>query len=299
MNCQNHHLALDLVHLLKQYNESESVDALLLSIWKIFHYSLIKQAVFENVQETENIMPLKILKSCTTHWLTHGETSICVIPRFRPLAAAIDAIYKDKKDLEAKGIRDILLTLDIILMLLLLAEVLVPINTFCKFLQTRNLNLSLAMTNTNELCPNWNQLKPNCRITARSIPIWSISNSQVSILSTLKKPCPLQGNFDHGTQNLHPSIEKLISSLEVRVSEWSWILSLKSQTWWRKCHQCCQHSICSIQTQSAKIATLIEFEEFMEELDGAVTSLNEKWKKNVNQLVTMQKLKSSEVNNYL
>ena len=171
MNCWNHCLALCLVHLLKQYNELESVDALLLSIWKIFHYSLIKQAVFENVQETENIMPLKILKSSTKHWLTHGETSICVITRFRPLVAAIDAIYKDKKDLEAKGIRDILLTLDIILMLLLLAEVLVPINTFCKFLQTRYLNLSLVITNTNELCPNWNQLKLNCQITARSIPI--------------------------------------------------------------------------------------------------------------------------------
>ena len=45
--------------------------------------------------------------------------------------------------------------------------------------------------------------------------------------------------------------------------------------------------------------TKVEFEEFMEELDGAVTSLNKKFTKNVNQLVTMQKLKSSGVDNYL
>ena len=32
MNCWNHNLALCLVHLLKQYNEVESLDALLLSI---------------------------------------------------------------------------------------------------------------------------------------------------------------------------------------------------------------------------------------------------------------------------
>ena len=32
MNCRNHDLALCLVHLLKQYNEVESLDALLLSI---------------------------------------------------------------------------------------------------------------------------------------------------------------------------------------------------------------------------------------------------------------------------
>ena len=37
----------------------------------------------------------------------------------------------------------------------------------------------------------------------------------------------------------------------------------------------------------------------MEELGEAVTSLNEKLKKDVNQLVTMQNLNSSGVNNYL
>ena len=92
INCQNHCLAICLVHLLEQYNKLESVEALLLSIWKIFHYSLIKQAVFENAQETQNMMPLKILISCTTQWLMHNETSICVITRFKPLVAALDSI---------------------------------------------------------------------------------------------------------------------------------------------------------------------------------------------------------------
>ena len=75
----------------------------------------------------------------------HGETSIRVTNRFKLLVAALDALFKDKKDPEAKGIRDILLNPQIILMLLLLAEVLVPINNFRKFLQTRNLNYSLVM----------------------------------------------------------------------------------------------------------------------------------------------------------
>ena len=98
MNCRYHHLALCLVHLLKQYNKLESVDALLSFIWNIFHYSSIKQAVFANAQETKNML-LKILKSCTTQWLMHGKTSIHVITWFKPLVAALDAIYKDKNDL--------------------------------------------------------------------------------------------------------------------------------------------------------------------------------------------------------
>ena len=44
-----------------------------------FKYSSIRQAVFKNVQILENMTPLKILKACTTLWLTHGETSIHVI----------------------------------------------------------------------------------------------------------------------------------------------------------------------------------------------------------------------------
>ena len=76
-----------------------------------FHFSSIKQAVFENTQEAENLPPLKILKACTTRWLMHGETSIRVINRFKLLVAALDALFKDKKDPEAKGIRDIILNL--------------------------------------------------------------------------------------------------------------------------------------------------------------------------------------------
>ena len=50
-----------------------------------------------------------------------------------------------QKDPEAKGIRDILINHQIILILVPLAEVLIPINVFYKFLQTHNLNYSLVM----------------------------------------------------------------------------------------------------------------------------------------------------------
>lgn len=126
-----------MVHLLKQYDGLESVDVLLLSIWKIFHYSSVKPA--------ENLPPLKILKACVTRWLTHGETSIHVTDPFKSLVAALDTLFKYKKDLEAEGMRDFLFDWQITLMLLLFAEVLVLINIFCKFLQTRNLNYSLVM----------------------------------------------------------------------------------------------------------------------------------------------------------
>ena len=138
MNCHNYRLALCLVHLLKSYSELESLDKLL-SLWKLFEYSSLKQAVFENAQKVDDLKPLKILKACTTRWLTHGETA-CVISRFKQVITALDALTNEKCDEDAKGIRDQLLLPMSILMLLLLADVLVPINNFCCFLQTRNLN---------------------------------------------------------------------------------------------------------------------------------------------------------------
>ena len=63
------------------------------------------------------------------------------------MIAALDTLTNDKRDKDAKGIRDQMLSSTSILMLLLLAEVLVSINNFCRFLQTRNLNYNLIMSN--------------------------------------------------------------------------------------------------------------------------------------------------------
>ena len=47
--CRNHGLELCLVRLLRTHSNFETVGALLLSIWKIFHYSLIKPAIYETL----------------------------------------------------------------------------------------------------------------------------------------------------------------------------------------------------------------------------------------------------------
>ena len=136
INCTNHRLALCLVHLLPKYGTLTKLDGLLISIWKTFHFSTIKQSVFGNAQVEYDLKPPKIIKAAVTRWLTHGEACGRVISWFHPLIDALDAVYLDKGDAEAKGVRDILLDPDIICMLLLLAEVLSPINMFSKFLQT-------------------------------------------------------------------------------------------------------------------------------------------------------------------
>ena len=49
-NCRTQRPALCLVHLLETYINLEAVGALLMSIWKAFHYKSIKQAIYENAE---------------------------------------------------------------------------------------------------------------------------------------------------------------------------------------------------------------------------------------------------------
>ena len=72
INCCSQRLCLCFVHIIKECRDLQAVDTLILSIWKIFEYSSVKQTIFENAQTTEGLKPEKILKACTTRWRNFG-----------------------------------------------------------------------------------------------------------------------------------------------------------------------------------------------------------------------------------
>ena len=124
----------------------------------MFKYSSIKQAIFEQAQESLNLKPLKVLKACTTRWLTHGESCIRIISRFHPLIDALDVIFLERGDGEAKGVRDGLLEPNLLL-LLLLAEVLNPINILSKYLKTSTLVYTSISAKVNHLTEKMHIIK--------------------------------------------------------------------------------------------------------------------------------------------
>ena len=79
---------------------------MLLSIWKLFHYSSVKQAIFDQAHNMAEVQPIKIIKACTTRSLTHGEATSCIISRLEPILGAVDTIVYEKGDAETKGVRD-------------------------------------------------------------------------------------------------------------------------------------------------------------------------------------------------
>ena len=87
-----------------------------------------------------NLKPLKIVKACTTRWLTHGEKSARVIGRFKQVIATLDTLTKEKHDEYTKDIKDQMLFLVSILMLFLRAEVQVY---FLSFFSNKTFELQL------------------------------------------------------------------------------------------------------------------------------------------------------------
>ena len=139
VNCCNHRLALVFVYLISKFQVLADVDALILAVWKLMKYSSVKASVFGAAQTVEGLKNVKLLKAVPTRWLSHGDALQRLVSRFEPLVNCLDTLITDSRAPDVKGVRDELLELNTILMLLLLADVLVHVNWFSRYLQTCNL----------------------------------------------------------------------------------------------------------------------------------------------------------------
>jgi hypothetical protein len=82
INCRNHKLALCVKHLIKSFPVVQVVDELLIGLWKMFHYSPKKFATLQEVQTSYGLTHLKLIKACSTRWLSHGKACIRLVERF-------------------------------------------------------------------------------------------------------------------------------------------------------------------------------------------------------------------------
>jgi len=120
---------------MKDYSILVEVDAALLSVWKLFHYSPQRFAVFQEVQESYGEVVLTLVRAACTRWLSHGKACMRFIDRYVSIVDALDAIYDKKKEPEVFGLRAIITRKDIVAMILLLCDILKPVNILSMFLQ--------------------------------------------------------------------------------------------------------------------------------------------------------------------
>jgi len=142
INCRNHKLALCLKHLTKKYPVLEELDRTLLCLWKMFEYSPLKSAVFRQFQETYGQKSLTLIKASMTRWLSHLHACCRVIEHFEVIVDTLDSLYNDMKKPEIYGVCYILTRTDVVAMMLLLCDVLKPVNILNLYLQSENINFT-------------------------------------------------------------------------------------------------------------------------------------------------------------
>ena len=84
-------------------------------------FTSIKEAIFEQAQEASNVKPIKVLKACSTRWLTHADSCRRIISSFQALIDVLDVIFFERGDTKGKEVRDQLLEPNLLLALLFLA----------------------------------------------------------------------------------------------------------------------------------------------------------------------------------
>lgn len=147
INCRNHRLALCMTHLIKRFPLLQDVDSLLLSLWKLFEFSPQKTAVFKHIQMVYGKEQLTVVRAATTRWLSHLQASARFISRYVCIVDTLDSIYSDKKEPEVYGIRLAATDKKTVATILLLCDILKPVNILSLYLQQENINFTSLPVN--------------------------------------------------------------------------------------------------------------------------------------------------------
>ena len=67
-----HRLALCFKHLFEEFPCLQSIDSLLLGLWKTFHFSSKNRFILHEIQKAYVMKSLNVIKAAVTRWLSHG-----------------------------------------------------------------------------------------------------------------------------------------------------------------------------------------------------------------------------------
>ena len=132
VNCRCHRLALFFKHLFGQFPWVETVDTLVLGLWKAFYYSGKKTQHFK----ISSIKALNLVKAVVTRWLSHGVAWKRCRERYHIFIEALDDVISTTNNLELVIYRDMLLETETVYQIMFLEGVLIVTNILSLLLQS-------------------------------------------------------------------------------------------------------------------------------------------------------------------
>ena len=122
--CRAHVIQLCCVSAARCLPSLKKVFATLMSVWKMFHYSLKKFSVLKEMQVLVNHSQLKMIKPSDTHWLAHYRSVKTIRCSMRPLIDTLEHIHKGTGEPEALGVLRTMKTYKFVVTLMMLSDVL-------------------------------------------------------------------------------------------------------------------------------------------------------------------------------
>lgn len=135
INCRCHRLALCFKHLMNDFPWLQTIDCLLLGLWKTFHFSSKNRYILREIQKAYGMKALNIIKASVTRWLSHGAACKRCRERYTSILGALDDVISKNPKPELIGYRAELLDIKTLLQISFLEDVLTITNTLSLVLQ--------------------------------------------------------------------------------------------------------------------------------------------------------------------
>ena len=135
INCGCHRLALCFKHLFEEFRCLQSIDSLLLGLWKTFHFSSKNCFILHEIQKPYGMKYLNVIKAAVTRWLSHGAACKCCTERYGMILRSLEDIITRNPRPELIGYRDEMLNVQTVLRITFLEHDLTVTNILSLVLQ--------------------------------------------------------------------------------------------------------------------------------------------------------------------
>ena len=132
-----------------QFPWLESIDTLLLGLWKAFYYSGKNCNILRSLQEVYGIKALNLVKAVVPRWLSHGAACKHCRERYYTIIEALDDIISTTNNSELATYRNTLLDTETVYQITFLGGVLSVTNILSLLLQADKKDFSAIARSVN------------------------------------------------------------------------------------------------------------------------------------------------------
>ena len=158
IHCINHHLALGVSQAAKSVSYLNKFAEILVSIYKFYHHSAVRQAGLEEIQTILNDPHVHFKIPSATRWLSHAQAVDAIGRSLFSLLVSLDKEASEKKNPTAIGLLALCKTYEFIATLMLMSDILSHVNKLSLIFQMETIDFS-----------NVNSLVESCIIAMKKL----------------------------------------------------------------------------------------------------------------------------------